>query len=125
MEIIQLETKNTSYQIGIEPNGFLLHLYYGPKASGDLSGLLTYYFRVNNGVPYDHKGDGTYSADTLPQEFSCYGSGDYRNHALRIADAKGTQGADFRYKSHRFLTGKYSIPGLPSSYGETAQRETG
>ncbi len=121
MEIIHLETKNTSYQIGIEPNGFILHLYYGPKASGDLSELLTYYFRVNNGVPYDHKGDGTYSADTLPQEFSCYGSGDYRNHALRITDAKGTQGADFRYKSHRFISGKYSIPALPSSYGENAQ----
>ena len=121
MEIIRLETKNTSYQIGIEPNGFLLHLYYGPKGSGDLSGLMTHYFRVNNGVPYDHQGDGTYSADTLPQEYSCYGSGDYRNHAIRIADTQGTQGADFRYKSHRITEGKYSIPGLPSSYGENAQ----
>ena len=100
METIILETRNTNYQIGIETNGFLTHLYYGPKAGGDLSSLITYYFRVNNGVPYDHKEDAMFSADSLPQEFSCYGSGDYRNHALRISDASGVQGADFRYKSH-------------------------
>ena len=121
METIILETRNTNYQIGIETNGFLTHLYYGPKAGGDLSSLITYYFRVNNGVPYDHKEDAMFSADSLPQEFSCYGSGDYRNHALRISDASGVQGADFRYKSHRIHEGKYSIPGLPSSYGENAK----
>lgn len=121
MELISLETRNTSYQIGIEPNGFLLHLYYGPKAGGDLSSLLTFYFRVNNGVPYEYKGDGTYSMDSLPQEFSCYGSGDYRNQALRISDACGVQGADFRYRSHKIIDGKYTIPGLPSSCGENAK----
>lgn len=121
MEVIKLETKNNGYQIGIETNGFLSHLYYGPKASGDLSSLLTHYFRVSNGVPYDRREDRTYSADSLPQEFSCYGSGDYRNHALRLSDEKGVQGADFRYKSHRFTDGKYSIPGLPSSYGGNAK----
>ena len=121
MEIIRLDTRNTSYHIGIEPNGFLIHLYYGPKACGDLSSMLTYYFRVSNGVPYDHKGDGTYSADSLPQEFSCYGSGDYRNHALRISDAAGIQGADFRYRSHQIRDGKYTIPEMPSSYGENAK----
>ena len=118
MELITLNTKNTTYQIGADTNGFLLHLYYGPRAQGDMSQLLTYYFRGNNGVPYDHKGDGTYSADSLPQEFSCYGSGDYRNHALRLADSNGVCGADFRYKSHTVKEGKYSIPGLPSSYSE-------
>ena len=121
MEIIKLETKSTSYQIGIESNGFLTHLYYGPKVSGDLSSLITHHFRVSNGVPYDRKDDWTFSADTLPQEFSCYGSGDYRNHAIRIADEKGVQGADFRYKSHRFTEGKYTIPGLPASYGKNAR----
>lgn len=118
MERITLNTKNTTYQIGIEPNGFLLHLYYGARTEGDMGTLLTRYFRGNNGVPYDHKGDGTYSADSLPQEYSCYGNGDYRNHALRIADASGVQGADFRYQSHRFYEGKADIPGLPSSYGK-------
>ena len=40
MELITLQTKHTTYQMGIAEHGFLLHLYYGPKAEGDMSYLL-------------------------------------------------------------------------------------
>ena len=34
-----LHTKNTTYQMGVNENGFLLHLYYGPRTEGDMSNL--------------------------------------------------------------------------------------
>ena len=116
--IITLQTANTTYQIGVNEKGFLLHLYYGPKAEGDMSNLLTYYFRGNNGIPYDYKEKPLFSCDSSPQEYSCCGSGDYRNHAFRVHDERGTFGADLRYKCHKIYEGKYSIPLLPASYGE-------
>lgn len=118
MDTITLHTKHSTYQIGVSDTGFLLHLYYGPRSDGDMSNLLTYSFRCGNGVPYDHKDDPTFSCDWLPQEYSCFGSGDYRCHAFRSHSEDGTCGADLRYVSHRFLAGKYAIPGLPASYGE-------
>ena len=118
MEQITLHTKNTTYQIGINEKGFLLHLYYGPRTEGDMSNLMTYMFRCGHGNPYDYGTDRNFSCDFSPQEYSCYGSGDYRNHAFRVRSADGTAGADLRYKSHRFVEGKYTIPGLPASYGD-------
>ena len=119
MELITLQTKNTTYQIGIHEKGFLLHLYYGPKTEGDMSQLINdTIFRCGNGNPHDMAPNRVFSCDFVPQEYSCYGSGDYRNHAFRVRDAEGTAGADLRYKSHSFIDGKYTLPGLPASYGE-------
>lgn len=121
MELITLDTKNTAYQIGVNEKGFLFHLYYGPRTGCDASQLLTYYFRGGNGVPYDYKGGNTFSCDFLPQEYSCYGSGDYRRHALILHREDGCGGADLRYREHRILDGKYAIPGLPAACGGDAK----
>ena len=43
MKIITIQTKHTTYQIGIHPLGFLLHLYYGAKTEQNMSYLLQYY----------------------------------------------------------------------------------
>lgn len=123
MNIISLETKNTTYQIGIHDHGFLFHLYYGPKTKGDTSLLLTKYFRGGHGVPYDMREDRTFSPDALPMEYSIYGNGDYRSHALRVREEDGTSAIDCRYVSHKFYDYKYSIPGLPASYGEAKTLE--
>lgn len=119
MQQITLNTKNTTYQIGVNEKGFLLHLYYGPSAQADMSNLLTYSFRGGHGTPYDYKENPVFSCDFSPQEYSCQGSGDYRNHAFRIHNAEGVAGCDLRYKEHRIYDGKYSIPKLPASYGDT------
>lgn len=43
--IFTLQTKQTTYQMKVDDFGFLLHLYYGTKVSGDMDYLLTYYDR--------------------------------------------------------------------------------
>ncbi|MGN0205115.1 MAG: alpha-galactosidase [Coprococcus sp.] len=121
MKTITLQTKHTTYQMAVSANGFLLHLYYGKKADGDMSYLLTFYDRGFSGNPYDVGNDRTFSADVLPQEYPVYGSGDYRTPALNVSDADGVYGCDLRYVSHREIPGKYTIPGLPASY-ETEEK---
>ncbi|MEE1412044.1 MAG: glycoside hydrolase family 36 N-terminal domain-containing protein, partial [Bulleidia sp.] len=118
MELITLQTKHTTYQMGIAEHGFLLHLYYGPKAEGDMSYLLTAYDRGFSGNPYDAGDDRTFSMDTFPLEYPCYGNGDYRSPAFNVKNEQGVYGADLRYKTHSVAKGKYSIPGLPAVYAD-------
>lgn len=116
MKTITLQTKHTTYQIGIHPLGFLLHLYYGARVEHDMSYLLQYYDRGFAGNPYDAGGDRGMSLDFLPQEFPCYGTGDFRSAAFNLRNEEGIFGADLRYQSHAVRTGKYAIPGLPAVY---------
>lgn len=120
MELITLQTKHTTYQMGIAEHGFLLHLYYGPKAEGDMSYLLTAYDRGFSGNPYDAGNDRTFSMDTFPMEYPCYGNGDYRSPAFNVKNEQGVYGVDLRYKTHSVTKGKYSIPGLPAVYADGA-----
>ena len=80
-KLITLHTKNTTYQMAVGAYGQLLHLYYGPRLGGDMRYLLTYYDRGFSGNPYEADCDKTYSMDALPQEYPCFGNGDFRSPA--------------------------------------------
>ena len=119
-----LQTKNTTYQMQVDHYGFLLHLYYGKKTEGCMDYLLTHYDRGFSGNPYDAGEDRTYSMDTLPQEFPCYGNGDFRSTALVVENADGSMSCDLRYKSHTILKGKYNLEGLPAVYASDEEAQT-
>lgn len=69
-----------------------------------------------SGNPWDAP-DRTYSLDTLPQEYPFLGSGDYRETCLEQKDACGALAADYRYASHRILSEKPKLSGLPMLRG--------
>ena len=119
-----LQTKNTTYQMQVDRYEFLLHLYYGKKTDGCMDYLLTYYDRGFSGNPYDAGEDRTYSMDTLPQEFPCYGNGDFRSTAFAVENADGSMSCDLRYKSHKIFDGKYNLEGLPAVYASEQEAQT-
>ncbi len=119
-----LQTKNTTYQMQVDRYGFLLHLYYGKKTDTCMDYLLTYYDRGFSGNPYDAGEDRTYSMDTLPQEFPCYGNGDFRSTAFAVENADGSMSCDLRYKSHKIFDGKYNLEGLPAVYASEQEAQT-
>lgn len=119
-----IQTKNTTYQMQVDRYGFLLHLYYGKKTDGCMDYLLTYYDRGFSGNPYDAGEDRTYSMDTLPQEFPCYGNGDFRSTAFAVENADGSMSCDLRYKSHKIFDGKYNLEGLPAVYASEQEAQT-
>lgn len=108
----------------VDRYGFLLHLYYGKKTDGCMDYLLTYYDRGFSGNPYDAGEDRTYSMDTLPQEFPCYGNGDFRSTAFAVENADGSMSCDLRYKSHKIFEGKYNLEGLPAVYASEEEAQT-
>lgn len=122
--IFTLQTKNTTYQMQVDRYGFLLHLYYGKKTDTCMDYLLTYYDRGFSGNPYDAGEDRTYSMDTLPQEFPCYGNGDFRSTAFAVENADGSMSCDLRYKSHKIFDGKYNLEGLPAVYASEEESQT-
>lgn len=62
--------------------------------------------------------------DTLPQEYSCQGNGDFRSTAFAMKDDHGVFGCDLRYKNYKVYKGKYQLPGLPGVYGDDSEIET-
>ena len=123
-QLFTLNTRHTTYQMKVDRLGFLLHLYYGERISGNMDYLLTYYDRGFSGNPADAGNDRTYSMDALPQEYPHLGTGDYRNTALVIRNADGSEYCDLRYVSHEIKKGKYTLSGLPAVYAGEHEAET-
>lgn len=119
-----LHTKNTTYQMKVDKEGFLLHLYYGRKTKGNMDYLLTYADRGFSGNPSVYRDERTFSLDALPQEFPSLGNGDYRSPAFVIENEDGTCACDLRYVSHQIKNGKYSLNGLPAVYAKEEEAET-
>ena len=81
---LTIHTENTTYQMQVDPYGYLLHLYYGRKAAGCMDWLLTVADRGLSGSPYDAADIRGYSLDYLPQEFPVQGTGDYSSPMLIV-----------------------------------------
>ncbi len=123
-KIFTLHTLNSSYQMQVDKNGYLLHLYYGKRTSGNMDYLLFYSDRGFSGNPYIAGRDKTYSMDTLPQEYPTLGTGDYRNPALILRNPDGSFACALHYESHRIIQGKYSLNGLPAVYAGKDEAQT-
>ncbi|MCD8216939.1 MAG: alpha-galactosidase, partial [Clostridiales bacterium] len=122
--IFTLSTKNSTYQMQVDPYGFLLHLYYGKKMRGEADYLLPRADRPFSGNPYDAGADRTWSLDILPQEFPCRGSGDFRSPAILVRNEDNSSDCDLRYRSHTIYDGKYSLRGLPAVYAAETEAQT-
>ena len=123
--LFTLCTRNSMYQMKADDKGILLHTYYGKKTEVfDYSYLIQRRDHGFSGNPEEAGNDRTYSTDTLPQEYSSFGSGDYRESALDIRYDHGARTLGLRYEGYEILKGKYSIPGLPAMYTEENEAET-
>ena len=124
-KVFTLQTKNSAYQMKVADYGVLLHLYYGKRIDDcDLSYLIQRTDRGFCGNPYELQTDRTFSLDYFPQEYSCFGIGDYRTDCVKIINANGSCAVDYRYHSYRIEEGKYSLEGLPAFYADKSQSET-
>lgn len=122
--VFTLQTSHSLYQMKADRLGVLLHTYYGPVgAPVDYSYAIDYADHGFSGNPYEAGDDRTYSLDILPQEYPVYGSGDYRQTALKVCYEDGASACELRFRGFEIRKGKYSLPGLPAVYaqeGETA-----
>lgn len=120
-----LHTKHCTYQMWVEEHGVLLHTYYGPRVDGqDFSYLIQRQDRAYAANPPDAANDRTFSLDTLLQEYSSFGAGDFRESCLDVRHQNGGVAADLRYCGCRVCPGKEGLPGLPASFGTSQEANT-
>ena len=122
--IFTLTTAHTTYQMQADAQGYRLHLYYGARTAGEMDYLLNYGDRGFSGNPNSAGSDRTYSLDALPQEYPSLGTGDFRNYALNIENADGSQCCNPVYITHEIAAGKYTLKGLPFVRAEENEAET-
>ena len=118
-----IQTKNTTYQMAINPFGVLLHTYYGRKIENDNLAYTAYGdMRQYTPKTEEIKGDEVWvNVDHIPQEISTFGCGDYRESAINIRNTDGTLGLQPVFYNAEVKKGKYSLDGLPAFYGDEGE----
>lgn len=120
----KLDTKNTTYMIGITDNeGFLGQVYYGRKlADTDLNYLLR--TKENPFVPSENERDRLSFYDCYPWEYPTSGIGDYRDPAFEIRTVDGFKACLLVYESYRIIDGKPGLEGLPATFASEDEATT-
>lgn len=122
--IFKLDTAHTSYVFKIAEFGYLMHQYYGQRISDcdlDFSAQLQERsFSPNPSGACNRN----FSLDTLPQEYSCCGIGDFRATSIEILHNDGHNTVDLRYVRHFVLSHKPPLSGLPSCTDAAGDDET-
>lgn len=107
-----LENKEISYVFKIEESGFLRHLYWGKRISRDSLNHLDYFTESQSVFLGDM--DRMHPIEEYPLELGSFGNrGDYRESSISINNL-GHRTLDLRYKSHKILSEKPEIDGMPS-----------
>lgn len=99
-----LESKDTTYLMGIAPTKHLFHLYYGKKIH--LIGNQEDYLKlpkVGLGSTTNYEDSKTFSLNHVPLEAPTYGKGDYREPMIHIEDEDGYRSMDFIYDHYEIL----------------------
>lgn len=118
--IFKLDTENTTYLIGVTPEGYLGHVYYGKR----LKSADAYYLLRTDEKPFTpsrNERDKLSFLDSFPMEFSSGGIGDYRESCINIRNNAGCMGSEFFYQSHEIVRGKQKLEGLPASFGTSEE----
>ena len=123
-ELFHLSTPDTSYVFGIVDHCYAGHIYYGKRLE-DLNGLFpllrTTEFPFTPAVCARDK---VRFMETLPVEYSCFGTGDFREACLDVLNEQGQSGCELHYRTFRILGGKPALEGLPSLRGDENSCDT-
>jgi len=123
----KLDTASTSYVLGINRYGYLLHYYYGAYVPDAELGYLAFTVRHGSHYPRVEMESETtpfFSKDLYRMEYSCNGCGDFRGSALSILRSTGTNDTDIKYVSHNIYSGKPTIEGQPATYATENEATT-
>ena len=118
-KVFKLDTESTSYILRITSEGHLEHIYYGAKLPTADADALALKRTIMLGTTVAYSTDPAYSLDTILQEYSGIGKGDYRHTPSEIIMPDGSFVTDFVYESHEITDGAMtSESGLPMADGE-------
>ncbi len=121
--IFQLHTKRSTYLIGMTPEGYVGHIYYGER----LFQRADHYLLRMGEIPFTpsvNKREKLSFLDSFPMEYPTGGIGDFRESCLNVKNEKGQMGSELFYVSHRIYEGKEKLADLPASFGNGEEVQT-
>ena len=109
--------------MGVSPEGFLGHIYYGDRLVLDAD---NYLLRMEEPpyTPSVNKREKSAFLDFFPMEYPTGGIGDYRESCLNIRNEAGNMGCELHYAGHEIFKGKKDLTGLPASFAAENEAET-
>ncbi len=128
--IFKLDTDVSTYAFMAYEQGYLVHLYYGPKVPDEDLSHLMYRGWYDSLSPRNPKvRDRRFSLDSIPQELPGNSTGDFRISAIEAQATAGDCVTDLRYMGHRIYPGKpelYAVEGfkLPAAFAGEDEAET-
>ena len=122
-KIFRLDTEKSTYVMGLSPEGFLGHIYYGDRLYMEAD---NYLLRMEEPpyTPSVNKREKSAFLDFFPMEYPTGGIGDYRKSCLNIRNAAGNMGCELHYTGHEIYKGKKGLKGLPASFATEDEAET-
>ena len=123
-----LRNDHFSYAMHLFDGMFLSHLYWGPPIADvrpeELMHPATVPYlsviprRGDVATPFFPMAQGGLSLDTLPQEYPAWGAGEYREGALGVLFADGTEALRLEYVEHECTRGSVAPDALPMTRGD-------
>ena len=122
-KIFRLDTEKSTYVMGLSPEGFLGHIYYGDRLFMEAD---NYLLRMEEPpyTPSVNKREKSAFLDFFPMEYPTGGIGDYRESCLNIRNEAGNMGCELHYAGHEIYKGKRGLKGLPASFSTEDEAET-
>ena len=122
-KIFRLDTEKSTYVMGVSPEGFLGHIYYGDRLFMEAD---NYLLRMEEPpyTPSVNKREKSAFLDFFPMEYPTGGIGDYRESCLNIRNAAGNMGCELHYTGHEIYKGKKGLKGLPATIATEDEAET-
>lgn len=120
-QTFHLSNETISYILGIEEGNTLAHLYFGEKITRYHGNFR--YPRLDRSFSPNlpNASDRSFSLDTVLQEYSGFGAGDFRIPAHQLRQSDGTIVTNFQVKTHKIVTGKPQLEGLPATYAQAVE----
>lgn len=122
--IITLNTKNTTYQMAVNENNGLSHLYYGNRLDDSFAserGKVGYHTLMP--LSYDGR-NRELSPAVCPLEYSAYGGGDFRTTPLKVRFGDGSSVCDLRFENATIIDKKPVLEGLPALHDNIGKSQS-
>ena len=114
-EIFYLNTKNTTYAIGVWNNDKIIHRYWGKGISNCLHKTDMADYPLRWYLPNDLEET---CSDVVPFEYSTWGNADMRIPSVEFTFSDGSRVSNLTYKGYEITEGKALLEGLPAVYCE-------
>ena len=116
-----LSNERISYVIRMAADKYPLHMYWGRRVRRISDTMVSR--RMQDGYPQSDEAFSLHETphDHLPQECPTFGVSDMREGMIHIIHEDGTHALDLQYESHRVISGKPELCGLPSARGDKAE----